>query len=318
MRLNNTEILLTEPRGFCAGVERAIEIVNRAVEIFDETIYVKHEVVHNKQVIEKLVEKGVIFVDSLDTVPDRSILIYSAHGVSKEISDSAKKKRLKIFDATCPLVTKVHFEIHKFASQNVDVVLVGHSGHPEVEGTMGQYISEKGKIHLIENTDDIEKLNIDNDRLAYVTQTTLSVDDTHNIVANLKKKFPNILGPRKDDICYATQNRQEAVKKILEFCDSLIVVGSQNSSNSQRLREIGVQYGIKSYLIDDINQISIDDLSGDKVVGITAGASAPEDTVDSLVKFLLSKGAKMSDKNLSFKSENITFSIPKELRTTST
>ena len=318
MRLNNTEILLTEPRGFCAGVERAIEIVNRAVEIFDETIYVKHEVVHNKQVIEKLVEKGVIFVDSLDTVPDRSILIYSAHGVSKEISDSAKKKRLKIFDATCPLVTKVHFEIHKFASQNVDVVLVGHSGHPEVEGTMGQYISEKGKIHLIETTDDIEKLNIDNDRLAYVTQTTLSVDDTHNIVANLKKKFPNILGPRKDDICYATQNRQEAVKKILEFCDSLIVVGSQNSSNSQRLREIGVQYGIKSYLIDDINQISIDDSSGDKVVGITAGASAPEDTVDSLVKFLLSKGAKMSDKNLSFKSENITFSIPKELRTTST
>ena len=318
MRLNNTEILLTEPRGFCAGVERAIEIVNRAVEIFDETIYVKHEVVHNKQVIEKLVEKGVVFVDSLDIVPDGSILIYSAHGVSKEISDSAKKKRLKIFDATCPLVTKVHFEIHKFASQNVDVVLVGHSGHPEVEGTMGQYISEKGKIHLIETTDDIEKLNIDNDRLAYVTQTTLSVDDTHNIVANLKKKFPNILGPRKDDICYATQNRQEAVKKILEFCDSLIVVGSQNSSNSQRLREIGVQYGIKSYLIDDINQISIDDLSGDKVVGITAGASAPEDTVDSLVKFLLSKGAKMSDKNLSFKSENITFSIPKELRTTST
>ena len=240
MRLNNTEILLTEPRGFCAGVERAIEIVNRAVEIFDETIYVKHEVVHNKQVIEKLVEKGVVFVDSLDIVPDGSILIYSAHGVSKEISDSAKKKRLKIFDATCPLVTKVHFEIHKFASQNVDVVLVGHSGHPEVEGTMGQYISEKGKIHLIETTNDIETLNIDNDKLAYVTQTTLSVDDTHNIVANLKKKFPNILGPRKDDICYATQNRQEAVKKILEFCDSLIVVGSQNSSNSQRLREIGV------------------------------------------------------------------------------
>ena len=318
MRLNNTEILLTEPRGFCAGVERAIEIVNRAVEIFDETIYVKHEVVHNKQVIEKLVEKGVVFVDSLDIVPDESILIYSAHGVSKEISDSAKKKRLKIFDATCPLVTKVHFEIHKFASQNVDVVLVGHSGHPEVEGTMGQYISEKGKIHLIETTNDIETLNIDNDKLAYVTQTTLSVDDTHNIVANLKKKFPNILGPRKDDICYATQNRQEAVKKILEFCDSLIVVGSQNSSNSQRLREIGVQYGIKSYLIDDINQISIDDLSGDKVVGITAGASAPEDTVESLVKFLLSKGAKMSNRNLSFKSENITFSIPKELRTTST
>ena len=225
---------------------------------------------------------------------------------------------MKIFDATCPLVTKVHFEIHKFASQNVDVVLVGHSGHPEVEGTMGQYISEKGKIHLIETTNDIETLNIDNDTLAYVTQTTLSVDDTHNIVANLKKKFPNILGPRKDDICYATQNRQEAVKKILEFCDSLIVVGSQNSSNSQRLREIGVQYGIKSYLIDDINQISIDDLSGDKIIGITAGASAPEDTVDSLVKFLLSKGAKMSDRNLSFKSENITFSIPKELRTTST
>jgi len=315
MILKNSEILLTEPRGFCAGVERAIEIVNRAVEIFDETIFVKHEVVHNKHVIEQLVNKGVVFVESLEAIPDRSILIYSAHGVSKEISELATKKRLKVFDATCPLVTKVHFEIHKFASQNIDVVLVGHSGHPEVEGTMGQYISEKGKIHLVETNDDIEKLKIENRDIAYVTQTTLSVDDTKNIVSSLKNKFPNIIGPRKDDICYATQNRQEAVKKILEFCDSLIVVGSQNSSNSQRLKEIGVQYGIKSYLIDDINQINIEDLSGDEVIGITAGASAPEDTVASLVKFLLSKGARMSDKNLSFKSENITFSIPRELRT---
>ena len=314
MPLKDVEILLTEPRGFCAGVDRAIDIVNRAVEIFDQTVYVKHEVVHNKHVIKDLVEKGVIFVESLDDVPSGSILIYSAHGVSKEVSNQAKSKRLKVFDATCPLVTKVHFEIHKYASENIDVVLIGHSGHPEVEGTMGQYISDHGQIHLVETLDDIDRLNINSDKIAYVTQTTLSVSDTQNIIDYLKTKFPNIIGPRKDDICYATQNRQEAVKKILKYCSSLIVVGSKNSSNSQRLKEIAQQYGIPSYLIDEVSQLDLGELSNGDVIGITAGASAPEETVQSLVKFLESKGAKLSNKKLDFKNENITFSIPKELK----
>ncbi len=315
MILKDSEILLTEPRGFCAGVERAIEIVNRAISIFDENIFVKHEVVHNKFVIDELIKKGVIFVESLDEVPDESILIYSAHGVSKEITNTAKLKNLKVFDATCPLVTKVHFEIHKYSQENTDVVLIGHNGHPEVEGTMGQYLSQVGKIHLIENEKDVEELNITNDNLAYVTQTTLSVDDTKNIISCLKEKFPNIKGPRKDDICYATQNRQEAVKKILHYCDSLIVVGSQNSSNSQRLKEIAVQHGKKAYLVDNETQLDINNFANDKVIGITAGASAPESTVQSLVKYLLNEGAHMSDKNIIFKKESVSFSIPKILRT---
>ena len=314
MKLKDCEILLTEPRGFCAGVERAIGIVNRAIEMFDEEIYVKHEVVHNKNVIEELTKKGVVFIESLTEVPDKSILIYSAHGVSKEVTDIAQKKNLRIFDATCPLVTKVHFEIHKYARENIDVILIGHNGHPEVEGTMGQYISKAGKIYLVESKDDVETLEIINTKISYVTQTTLSVDDTQDIVDALKEKYPHIQGPKKSDICYATQNRQEAVKKILDLCDSLVVVGSQNSSNSQRLKEIAVQYGKDAYLIDHESQLDIDKLSESKVIGITAGASAPEHTVQALIKFLINNGAKMSNEEIAFKEEAVVFSLPKSLR----
>ena len=314
MKLRDCEILLTEPRGFCAGVERAIGIVNRAIEMFDEEIYVKHEVVHNKNVIEELTKKGVVFIESLTEIPDKSILIYSAHGVSKEVTDIAQKKNLRIFDATCPLVTKVHFEIHKYARENIDVILIGHNGHPEVEGTMGQYTSKAGKIYLVESKDDVETLEIINTKISYVTQTTLSVDDTQDIVDALKEKYPHIQGPKKSDICYATQNRQEAVKKILDLCDSLVVVGSQNSSNSQRLKEIAVQYGKDAYLIDHESQLDIDKLSKSKVIGITAGASAPEHTVQALIKFLINNGAKMSNEEIIFKEEAVVFSLPKSLR----
>ena len=308
------KIILAQPRGFCAGVERAIGIVNRAIEMFDEEIYVKHEVVHNKNVIEELTKKGVVFIESLTEVPDKSILIYSAHGVSKEVTDIAQKKNLRIFDATCPLVTKVHFEIHKYARQNIDVILIGHNGHPEVEGTMGQYKSNEGKIYLVESKADVETLEIKNKKISYVTQTTLSVDDTQDIVDALKEKYPNIEGPKKSDICYATQNRQEAVKKILDLCDSLVVVGSQNSSNSQRLKEIAVQCGKDAYLIDHESQLDIDKLSKSKVIGITAGASAPEHTVQALIKFLINNGAKMSNEEIIFKEEAVVFSLPKSLR----
>ena len=314
MKLKDCEILLTEPRGFCAGVERAIGIVNRAIEMFDEEIYVKHEVVHNKNVIEELTKKGVVFIESLTEVPDKSILIYSAHGVSKEVTDIAQKKNLTIFDATCPLVTKVHFEIHKYARENIDVILIGHNGHPEVEGTMGQYKSKEGKIYLVESKADVETLEIKNKKISYVTQTTLSVDDTQDIVDTLKEKYPNIEGPKKSDICYATQNRQEAVKKILDLCDALIVVGSQNSSNSQRLKEIAIQYGKDAYLIDHESQLDINKLGTSKVIGITAGASAPEHTVQALIKFLINNGAKMSNEEIAFKEEAVVFSLPKSLR----
>ena len=314
MKLKDCEILLTEPRGFCAGVERAIGIVNRAIEMFDEEIYVKHEVVHNKNVIEELTKKGVVFIESLTEVPDKSILIYSAHGVSKEVTDIAQKKNLTIFDATCPLVTKVHFEIHKYARENIDVILIGHNGHPEVEGTMGQYKSKEGKIYLVESKADVETLEIKNKKISYVTQTTLSVDDTQDIVDALKEKYPHIQGPKKSDICYATQNRQEAVKKILDLCDSLIVVGSQNSSNSQRLKEIAIQYGKDAYLIDHESQLDINKLGTSKVIGITAGASAPEHTVQALIRFLINNGAKMSNEEIAFKEEAVVFSLPKSLR----
>jgi 4-hydroxy-3-methylbut-2-enyl diphosphate reductase len=314
MKLKDCEILLTEPRGFCAGVERAIGIVNRAIEMFDEEIYVKHEVVHNKNVIEELTKKGVVFIESLTEVPDKSILIYSAHGVSKEVTDIAQKKNLTVFDATCPLVTKVHFEIHKYARENIDVILIGHNGHPEVEGTMGQYKSKEGKIYLVESKADVETLEIKNKKISYVTQTTLSVDDTQDIVDALKEKYPHIEGPKKSDICYATQNRQEAVKKILDLCDSLVVVGSQNSSNSQRLKEIAVQYGKDAYLIDHESQLDINKLSKSKVIGITAGASAPEHTVQALIRFLINNGAKMSNEEIAFKEEAVVFSLPKSLR----
>ena len=237
-KLIGKKLVLADPRGFCAGVQRAIDIVDRAVELFGETIYVKHEVVHNKYVIENLRRNGVIFIEDINSVPENSIIIFSAHGVSSEIKEKSEKRNLKIFDATCPLVTKVHLEVHKYASDNKDVILIGHKGHPEIEGTMGQFKSKYGKIHLVEDEAGVEKINITNKKIAYVTQTTLSVDDTKNIIKKIKNKFPNIVGPAKDDICYATQNRQDAVKSILKFCDCLIVVGSVNSSNSKRLTEL--------------------------------------------------------------------------------
>ncbi len=314
MILNNCKLILAEPRGFCAGVDRAIEIVNQAIKTFNEAIYVKHEVVHNKNVINDFIERGVRFVESLDEVPNGAILIFSAHGVSKDLTEKAKEKGLRVFDATCPLVTKIHFQIHKYANANIDVILIGHSGHPEVEGTMGQYISDKGKIMLIEKEEDIDKLLIKNSKVAYVTQTTLSVDDTQNIIKKLKIKFPHITGPRKNDICYATQNRQEAVRNILHLCDCLIVVGSQNSSNSQRLKEIAEKHGIKGYLIDDQSQININELVKKNVIGITAGASAPEHTVQELVRFLTANGASLSEEKIVHKKENVVFSLPKNLR----
>ncbi len=313
-KLLGKKLILADPRGFCAGVQRAIDIVDKAIELFGEPIYVKHEVVHNKYVIEKLKKKGVIFIEEIDDVPMDSIIIFSAHGVSSEIKKKSKERNLKIFDATCPLVTKVHLEVHKYAKENKDVILIGHKGHPEIEGTMGQFESKFGKIHLVENEESIEKININNEKIAYVTQTTLSVDDTKNIILKIKSRFPNIVGPPKDDICYATQNRQDAVKSILKFCDCLIVVGSINSSNSRRLSELAEKQKIVSYLVDNKNDIDIKQISKKNIIGITAGASAPEILIDEIVEFLKSHGAEVNKNNTKIIEENISFSLPKELR----
>lgn len=313
-KLIGKKLVLADPRGFCAGVQRAIDIVDRAVELFGETIYVKHEVVHNKYVIENLRRKGVIFIEDINSVPENSIIIFSAHGVSSEIKEKSEKRNLKIFDATCPLVTKVHLEVHKYASDNKDVILIGHKGHPEIEGTMGQFKSKYGKIHLVEDEAGVEKINITNKKIAYVTQTTLSVDDTKNIIKKIKNKFPNIVGPAKDDICYATQNRQDAVKSILKFCDCLIVVGSVNSSNSKRLTELAKKQKIVSYLVDNKSDIDLDKISKKNIIGITAGASAPEILIDEIVEFLEKHGASISQNTTKITEEDITFSLPKELR----
>jgi len=311
---SNTELMLATPRGFCAGVERAVDIVNTAVDVFGAPIYVKHEVVHNKFVIEDLEKKGVIFIEDVVDVPDNSIMIYSAHGVSLKVKEDANKKNLKIFDATCPLVTKVHIEVHKYSKDGVDVVLIGHKGHPEIEGTMGQYNSSFGDIHLIENKDDIDNLKIKNDKVAYVTQTTLSTDDTKHIIDCLCNKFPNILSPIKSDICYATQNRQDAVKSILNYCNYLLVIGSVNSSNSRRLVELALKNNIPSKLIDGIDDIDLDELKDKRVIGITAGASAPEILLDQVTEFLIKRGARLSAVKQETIKENIIFSMPKELR----
>ena len=305
---------MASPRGFCAGVERAVDIVNKAIQIYGSPIYVKHEVVHNKFVIQKLEEKGVIFVEDIADVPESSILIYSAHGVSIKVKNAAQKRNLKIFDATCPLVTKVHMEVHKYAKSNTDVILIGHKGHPEIEGTMGQYNSLSGNIHLIEEVQDIDKLNIKNKDIAYVTQTTLSIDDTKQIILKLNKKFPNIKAPIKSDICYATQNRQDAVKSILDFCDYLLVIGSVNSSNSRRLMELGIKNNIKSKLIDNKNDIDLMALKGKSVIGLTAGASAPQILLDEVTEYLIEQGAFLEDLGQPSIKEDIIFSIPKELR----
>ena len=310
----DTQLILATPRGFCAGVERAVDIVNKAVDVFGAPIYVKHEVVHNKFVIEDLEKKGVIFIEDVNDVPEDSIIIYSAHGVSLKVKEEANKKNLKIFDATCPLVTKVHIEVHKYSKDGVDVILIGHKGHPEIEGTMGQYNSSFGNIHLIECKEDIDDLIIKNDKVAYVTQTTLSTDDTKHIIDCLYNRFPDILSPTKSDICYATQNRQDAVKSILNYCDYLLVIGSVNSSNSRRLSELAIKNNIPSRLIDSSDDIDLEELKDKRVIGITAGASAPEILLDQVTKYLMERGARLSDVKEDSIKENIIFSMPKELR----
>ena len=313
-KLNGLKIILATPRGFCAGVERAVGILQKAIDAFDSPVYVKHEVVHNKHIIADFKKKGVKFIEDIDLVPDNSILIYSAHGVSKSVKEAAKLKNLKIFDATCPLVTKVHIEVHKHAKNGTDVILIGHSGHPEIEGTMGQYDSQKGHIHLVESEGDVEKLETNNDDIAYVTQTTLSMDDTRKIIDCLTKKYPDIKSPAKDDICYATQNRQDAVNSIIKYCDFLVVIGSKNSSNSKRLAELGMKNNIPSILIDDKNDLDINVLKDKKVVGVTAGASAPEIIFTDVLDYLTNLGAVIENFDNEDRLENITFSLPKELR----
>ncbi|MCE7766248.1 MULTISPECIES: 4-hydroxy-3-methylbut-2-enyl diphosphate reductase [Pseudomonas] len=309
------QIKLANPRGFCAGVDRAIEIVNRALEVFGPPIYVRHEVVHNKFVVEDLRNRGAIFVEELDQVPDDVIVIFSAHGVSQAVRQEAAGRGLKVFDATCPLVTKVHIEVAKYSRDGRECILIGHEGHPEVEGTMGQYdASNGGSIYLVEDEDDVAKLQVrDPDHLAFVTQTTLSMDDTSRVIDALRARFPNIGGPRKDDICYATQNRQDAVKQLAGECDVVLVVGSPNSSNSNRLRELAERMGTPAYLIDGAEDLQQGWFEQAARIGITAGASAPEVLVRGVIEQLKAWGATGAEE-LDGREENITFSMPKELR----
>ncbi|MBW4008707.1 4-hydroxy-3-methylbut-2-enyl diphosphate reductase [Moraxella osloensis] len=309
------KILLANPRGFCAGVDRAIEIVNVCLERFEPPIYVRHEVVHNKFVVEDLANRGAVFVEELDEVPDGAIVIFSAHGVSKAVEDEAERRDLTVFDATCPLVTKVHIEVNKFAKTGVDAVLIGHAGHPEVEGTMGRFDPQYGgRIHLIEDVVDVANLDLPTDTdLAFVTQTTLSMDDTAEVIDALKNKFPKIHAPRKDDICYATQNRQDAVKELAARCQVVLVVGSPNSSNSNRLRELAERLGAKAHLIDNAGEMQKDWFAGVDTVGVTAGASAPEVLIQEVLDTLQSWGGEKPEE-LSGILENVTFSLPKALR----
>lgn len=309
------KILLANPRGFCAGVDRAIEIVNVCLERFEPPIYVRHEVVHNKFVVEDLANRGAVFVEELDEVPDGAIVIFSAHGVSKAVEDEAERRDLMVFDATCPLVTKVHIEVNKFAKTGVDAVLIGHAGHPEVEGTMGRFDPQYGgRIHLIEDVVDVANLDLATDTdLAFVTQTTLSMDDTAEVIDALKNKFPKIHAPRKDDICYATQNRQDAVKELAARCQVVLVVGSPNSSNSNRLRELAERLGAKAHLIDNAGEMQKDWFAGVDTVGVTAGASAPEVLIQEVLDTLQSWGGEKPEE-LSGILENVTFSLPKALR----
>jgi 4-hydroxy-3-methylbut-2-enyl diphosphate reductase len=307
-------IVLANPRGFCAGVDRAITIVERALEIFEPPIYVRHEVVHNKYVVDSLRDRGAVFVDELHEVPDDSIVIFSAHGVSQAVRQEAKDRGLRVFDATCPLVTKVHMEVTRASRKGHECVLIGHAGHPEVEGTMGQYNNPKGGIYLVESVDDVAKLTVkDAKQLHYMSQTTLSVDDTADVIDALRAKFPDVQGPRKDDICYATQNRQDAVRELAAEVDVLLVVGARNSSNSNRLRELAEKMGTPAYLIDDATCIDQAWLAGKTNVGVTAGASAPEVLVQNVIKQLQAWGGQTVQER-SGREENITFSIPPELR----
>jgi len=311
------KINMANPRGFCAGVDRAIDIVNRALDLFEPPIYVRHEVVHNKFVVNGLRERGAVFVDELHEVPDDSIVIFSAHGVSQAVRLEATKRGLKVFDATCPLVTKVHLEVSRYSADGSECILIGHKGHPEVEGTMGQYDhSNGGNIYLVEDEQDVAALEVVNpEALYYVTQTTLSMDDTAKVIEALRAKFEHIEGPRKDDICYATQNRQDAVKTLATGSELLLVVGSPNSSNSNRLRELGERMGAKAYLIDNAEEIQQEWLEGIESIGITAGASAPEVLVQSVVDRLKEWGGEVPQE-LQGQEENVVFSLPKELRLT--
>ncbi len=308
------EVLLANPRGFCAGVDRAIEIVERAIQLFGAPIYVRHEVVHNRFVVDDLRGKGAIFVDELDQVPDDNYVIFSAHGVSKAVRREAEQRGLRVFDATCPLVTKVHMEVSRYSRKGIETILIGHRGHPEVEGTMGQYDSARGgEIYLVECADDVRRLQVRNpEQLRYVTQTTLSKDDTAIVIDALYATFPAIQGPKKEDICYATQNRQDAVKQLAERCDLILVVGSRNSSNSNRLREIAENKQIEGYLIDSEADIRTEWLVDKQCVGVTAGASAPELLVQNVVDFLQRHGGSKTA-SLGF-SEDVIFPLPKPLR----
>ena len=310
-------MLLARPRGFCAGVDRAIEIVERALARYGPPVYVRHEVVHNRHVVEDLRRRGAVFVEELDEVPEGAVVVFSAHGVPRRVQDEAAARGLTVLDATCPLVTKVHGEVRRHAREGREVVLIGHAGHPEVEGTVGQYEAEAapgGAIHLVEDEADAERLAPrDPRRLAYVTQTTLSVDDTRRIVAVLRRRFPAIQGPRRDDICYATQNRQDAVKRLAAACGLVLVVGSPNSSNSNRLREIAAAHGARAHLVDDASQIDPAWLEGVERVGVTAGASAPEHLVEEVVAWLRARGATRVAE-LEGPAESVRFSLPPALR----
>ncbi len=313
--MSELQVRLANPRGFCAGVDRAIEIVNRALEVFGPPIYVRHEVVHNRYVVDDLTARGAIFVDELDEIPDDCIVIFSAHGVSRAVQEEARRRQFKVFDATCPLVTKVHMEVARYSQDGRECILIGHAGHPEVEGTMGQYDrSRGGNIYLVEDVEDVARLQVkDPEHLFYVTQTTLSVDDTARVIDALRERFPGIHGPRKDDICYATQNRQDAVKALAGQCDLVLVVGSPNSSNSNRLREIAERLGAKAYLIDSAADINRSWLSESRAVGVTAGASAPELLVQEVVEQLRDWGVE-APLEMQGRAENIVFSMPRELR----
>ncbi|HHF4961564.1 TPA: 4-hydroxy-3-methylbut-2-enyl diphosphate reductase [Haemophilus influenzae] len=308
------KIILANPRGFCAGVDRAISIVELALEIHGAPIYVRHEVVHNRFVVNRLRDRGAIFVEELSAVPDGAIVIFSAHGVSQAVRQEAKDRNLKVFDATCPLVTKVHMQVARASRKGTKAILIGHKGHPEVEGTMGQYSNEDGGIFLIEKVEDIARLPMqDNDDLTFMTQTTLSLDDTAETIAALKEKYPAIQGPHKNDICYATTNRQEAVRELAKLSDLVLVVGSKNSSNSNRLAELASRMGIKSQLLDDPSDIQDDWFNDVKTIGITAGASAPEELVQSIISRLKEFGADTIEE-LQGLEENMFFEVPKELR----
>lgn len=309
------QILLANPRGFCAGVDRAIEIVERALSLFGAPVYVRHEVVHNKYVVNSLREKGAMFVEELDEVPDGSTVIFSAHGVSKIVREVAARRDLRVFDAICPLVTKVHMEVGKYQDEGRECILIGHAGHPEVEGTIGQYRSKNntGGMYLIESVEDVLKLEVkDPEFLAFVTQTTLSMDDTALIIDALRQRFPKIEGPKKEDICYATQNRQDAVKKLVLKCDLILVVGSTNSSNSTRLMELSQKANVQAYLIDDASEIQKQWINNKKMIGLTAGASAPEVLVEEVINRLKEWGAILVQETPGIK-ERVVFSLPKEL-----